>query len=319
MGTSLGAIKRKVAIVGVGYVGASISYALMIKDLAREIVFIECPEKIEKCKAEMNDIRHGIPYMGSSNIYCGGYNDIKDCDLIIITAGRNRNPDETRLEMTEDSLNTTLDVAKEIKEYYTTGVILIVTNPIDIITRAMSEWLDLPEGKIFGTGCVLDSSRFTNVIADYVGLSTDSISAYVIGEHGDGQIALWSKVTIAGIPIADYCQMTGIPFTEKTKYSIEQSVRNMGMEIIKGKGRTHYSIATCVCYIADAILNNRPTIVSVSSVLRGEYGIEGIALSLPSVIDSGGLVRRLTDQLIDNEQSKLREVSDLLASVWISE
>lgn len=305
---------RKVAIIGVGYVGASIAYSLMIKGLAREIVLIEREDSMDKCVAEINDIRHGIPYMGSSNIYCGGYEDIHDCDMIIITSGRNRRPGESRLEMTNDNLKTTSQIVEGIKKHYTKGVILVVTNPVDVVTRALSEWLALPEGRVFGTGCLLDSSRLTNVVADYLGLSSDVINIHIIGEHGDGQIALWSKATIAGIQIDEYCRMTGIPLTDEKKLQMEQQVRRMGMDIIRGKGRTHYGIATCVCYIADAVLNRRSTIVSVSSVLRGEYGINGVALSLPCVIDARGVERRLVDRLSDAEYAKLQGVAATLAA-----
>ena len=305
----------KVAIIGVGYVGSSIAYALTIKGIAREIVLIESPEAAEKCVAEANDIRHGMPYIGPSGIYCGSYADISDCDLIIVTAGRNRNPGETRLEMTADNMKTASQIAADIRKHYSRGVILVVTNPVDIITRALIEWLSLPDGMVFGSGCLLDSSRLTNVIADYVGISSNSINAHVIGEHGDGQIPLWSKVTIAGIPIGEFCGMNGLSFDVSDKERMELQVRQMGTEIIKGKKRTHFGIATCVCYIADAILNHRPTIVSVSSVLSGEYGISGVALSLPSIVDSTGVERRLIDRIDDSEYKRLHAVAELLSSV----
>ena len=298
---------RKVAIIGIGYVGASIAYALTIKGLAQEIVLIEQNEALKKCQAEIDDIRHGISYMGASNIFSGNYSDIKDCDLIIITAGRNRRSGETRLEMTADNITIASKVAEEIKKYYNRGVIVVVTNPVDIITREFTKWLALPDGTVFSTGCLLDTSRLINVIADHVGLSSDIINAHVIGEHGDSQIVLWSKATIAGIPIQEYCQMSGISFTDDTMAIMEQRVRLMGTEIIKGKGRTHYGIATCVCYIAETILNHRSTIVSVSSVLNGEYGIYNVALSLPSIIDASGVRSRLTYRLNDNELTKLKE------------
>jgi len=305
---------RKVAIIGVGYVGASIAYALTIKGIAREIVLIERPEAIDKCISEINDIRHGIRHIGLSNIHSGTYADIKDCDLIIVAAGRNRRPGETRLELAADNLKTTSHIADEIKKHYTKGVVLIVTNPVDIVTKAMTDRLSLPDGVVLSTGCLLDSSRLVNAISDFIGLSPDGINAHVIGEHGDGQIALWSKVTISGIPIDEYCLMTGIPFTGESKTSIELRVRTMGTEIIKGKGRTHYGISTCVCYIADAILDHRPTIVSVSSVLHGEYDISGVALSLPSIIDANGIKRRLTDTLDNDELAALKDVADMLSS-----
>jgi L-lactate dehydrogenase len=171
----------------------------------------------------------------------------------------------------------------------------------------MTEWLELPDGMVFGTGCILDSSRLVNIIADYVELSSDAVSAQVIGEHGESQIALWGKITIAGIPIQEYCNTVGLPFTNEDRREMEYRVQNMGTEIIKGKGRTHYGIATCVCYIADAVLNRRTTIACVSSVFKGEYGIEGAAMSIPSVIGASGVERRLPDHLNDNEYKRLKE------------
>lgn len=286
---------RKVAIIGAGYVGASIAYSLMLKELAREIILIDT--NANASDSEMMDIRHGIPYMGSATIYSGTYADTKDCDLIIITAGRNRRPNETRLDMAADNMKIADGVVAELKKHYTRGVVLVVSNPVDIITYKVNDWMGLPAGMVFGTGCILDSSRFVNVIADYIGIGADVVNAQIIGEHGASQIALWSKVTVAGIPIKEYCETVGLKFDDQEKYMMEQRILNMGTEIIKGKGKTHYGIATCVCYIADAILNRRATIASVSSILNGEYGIHDIALSLPCIINFDGVERRLEDKL----------------------
>lgn len=286
--------KRKVAIIGVGYVGSSIAYALMLKELAREIVLIDANRA--NGEGEALDIRHGIPYMGSAIIYDGDYSDCKDSDLIIITAGRNRRQNESRLDMAKDNIKIADDVTRNLFNYYTKGVILVVSNPVDIITYKIASWTGLENGMVFGTGCILDSSRLVNVIADYLGLSTNVINGMVVGEHGDTQTTIWSKVTVAGIPIDDYCSSVGLNFTQIEKSEIECKVKQMGTEIISRKGKTHYGIATCVCYIADAILNRRPTICSVSSVLTNEYGIEGIALSLPSIIGRNGVEKRIVEQ-----------------------
>lgn len=301
---------RKVSIVGCGYVGSTIAYALMMKELADEIVLIDINKIITD--AETLDIRHGIPYMGLCNIHSGDYKDIVDSDLIIITAGRNRRANETRLDMAADNVKIAKSVCDEIIKYYNSGVVLVVSNPVDIITTKIDEWLNLPKGTVFGTGCILDSSRFTNVIADYLKLNPEIVNAQIIGEHGSSQIALWSKVSIAGTPIVDYCKTIGIDFDNATKMDIEKSVVSMGTNIIKGKGRTHYGIATCVCYIADAILTKRATIASVTSVLRGEYGIFNVALSIPSIITSNGIERTLADCLSDDEYDKIKNSSLLL-------
>lgn len=307
---------RKVSIIGVGYVGSTIAYALMMKELADEIVLIDINRTITD--AESLDIRHGIPYMGLCNVHSGSYCDIVDSDLIIITAGRNRRPNESRLDMALDNVKIAKSVCEEIKKYYNSGVVLVVSNPVDIITTKITEWLNLPKGLVFGTGCILDSSRFTNVIADYLKLNPEVVNAQVIGEHGASQIALWSKVTIAGMAIDEYCKSSDITFNGKIKKEIEDKVINMGTDIIKGKGKTHYGIATCVCYIADAILTKRATIISVSSVLSGEYGINGVSLSVPSIITSNGIERTLDDYLEKDEYLKISKSYDVLKGTLIS-
>ena len=302
---SFGKANRKVSIIGCGYVGSTIAYSLMMRQLTDEIILIDINKKITD--AEVLDIKHGIPYMGMCDIKSGDYSDLKDSNLIIITAGRNRKPGESRLDLTEDNVAIAKTVCNEIKKYYTGGVVLVITNPVDIITTKVSEYLTLPKGMVFGTGCILDSSRFTNVLADYLEIIPDVVNAQVIGEHGSSQIAMWSKVSIFGQPISDYCRTVGKTFDERIKMQIETEVKEMGSKIISGKGKTHYGIATCVCCIADAILNKRATIVSVSSVLDGEYGIKDVALSIPSIIGPNGIERTLADYLDSNEYNKIKE------------
>ena len=293
---------KKVSIIGMGYVGAGIAYALMIKDIAREIAFIDV--KKEAVNAEMLDIRHGMVNMGSAKIKAGTYEDIKNSDLIIVTAGRGRKAGESRLDLIDDNIKISDQVIKNIKKYYKQGVILIVTNPVDIITYYFDKKLKLPKGTVFGTGCILDSSRLKNVIADYVDLEPEFVSATVIGEHGQNQIPLWSSVQVAGLPIEKYCKEVGIDFDENVKSGMGDKVLNMGAEIISGKGKTYYGISTCVCFIADAILNKRAVTASVTSVLNKTCGADNIALSLPSIIDHTGIKRTLEPEM-STKESKL--------------
>lgn len=285
---------RKVAVVGTGYVGSSIAYALAIRDIAREIVLIDT--NAEKAAGEAMDIRHGISCMGTVDLYAGNYSDCRDCDLIIITAGRNRRPGETRLDMTEENVAIMKSVVDSLKQNYTKGVILIISNPVDILTQKVSEWMGLPNGMVFGSGCILDTSRLIRQIADYLGISTGVISGYIVGEHGDGQVPVWSRVTIGAIPIDEYCQALGISWNDRIKNEIAEKTKGMGAEIIQAKGRTHYGIATCVCHLADAILNQKPTIASVTSTLMGEHGVRDVALSVPSVIGSAGVQMRIREK-----------------------
>ena len=285
---------RKIAVIGAGYVGSSIAYALAIREVARQVVLIDIDHK--KADGEAKDIRHGLPSMGTVDLYAGEYSDCADCDLIIITAGRGRKPGETRLDLTNENVKITRAVINEIQRYYTRGVILLISNPVDILTYKVDRWMELPNGMVFGSGCILDSSRFVRTIADYVGLNTGVISGYVVGEHGDGQVPIWSHVSVAGIPIDEYCSDANLEWNDDVKNRLATATKNMGSEIIDAKGKTHYGIATCVCQLADAVINQRPTIASVSSVLQGEHGCRDVALSVPSVIGASGVQQRIREK-----------------------
>lgn len=285
---------RKVAIVGAGFVGSSIAYALALRDIAREIVLIDIAEG--KSAGEAQDIRHGISGLGTADLYAGDYSDCADCDLIIITAGRNRRNNESRLDLTNDNLRIMRTVIKSIQEHYTRGVILIISNPVDVLTFKVDEWMNLNNGMVFGTGCLLDTSRFIRTVADYVGVSTGVINGYLVGEHGDGQVPIWSHVTVGGIPISEYCENVGLAWSKQIRDEISNKTRIMGTEIIRAKGKTHFGISTCVCYLADAIINQRPTIASVSSTLMGEHGVRNVALSVPSVVGPSGVQQRIRER-----------------------
>ena len=178
---------------------------------------------------------------------------------------------------------------------------MIVSNPVDIMTYKATEWMDLPDGMVFGTGCILDSSRFIRSIADYVDLSTGVVSGYVVGEHGDHQVPVWSRVSIGSIPIEEYCTDVGLKWDEEIRTQIAEKTKRMGAEIVESKQRTHFGIATCVSHLADAILNQKPTIASVSTILKGEHGVKGVSLSVPSVIGPAGVQQRIREHWAPEE------------------
>ncbi len=296
-GQALG--NRKVAIIGAGFVGSSIAYALALKDVAREIVLIDINR--EKTIGEAMDIRHGLPGIGTADLYVGDYSDCEDCDLIIITAGRGRRPGESRLDLTNENVKIMRSVIESMQKYYSRGVILVISNPVDVLTYKATEWMGLPNGMVFGSGCILDTSRFVRCVADYVGLSTGVINGYIVGEHGDRQIPIWSHLSVGGIPINEYCDDVGLKWNEEIRASIEVKTKTMGAKIIASKGRTHYGIATCVCQLADSIINMRPIISSVCSVLMGEHGCRDVALSVPSVIGPAGVQQRIREKWAPEE------------------
>ena len=294
---------KRISVIGAGYVGATIAYALDLKGIANDIVLIDTNE--DKARAEADDIRHGIAAMGESAVRAGSYADCADCDLIIITAGRNRLPNESRLDMIQDNIGIMKDVSDEIARYYTRGAVMIVSNPVDILTYYCDRRLGLPNGTVVGTGCILDTSRLVRAAADYFNIRAAAVNGYVIGEHGESQVPVWSAMKVSGVAVEEYCLKKHLKWDASIKATIQTRVKNLGTNIISAKGRTHYGIATCVCMLADAIINHKNVIASVSSPLTGEYGIDGVALSLPSKLCKNGVAERIITELEGQELEKL--------------
>ena len=303
---------KKVSIIGMGNVGASIAYALMLRNLASEIALIDINQNV--VNSEMLDIKHGIHGISDTKIVCGDYSDIKDSDLIIITAGRNRRPNESRLDLTQDNLKIAEEIAKNIEKNYSQGIVLIISNPVDVVTYYMTKRLNLPKGKVFGSGCILDSSRFVSVLSDYLKVAPELVDATVIGEHGELQVPFWSDVKVNNTPLEQYCKENNVILGEQEKAKIEQKVLKMGMEIILGKGKTCYGIATCVSHLADAILNNKLTKASVATCFEGNYGLENVALSLPCLIDRDGAKLIEATKLDVVEFDKLKNAAFLIGN-----
>ncbi|MBE6903272.1 MAG: L-lactate dehydrogenase [Ruminococcaceae bacterium] len=302
--------QKKVAVIGAGFVGASIAYALTLLNLSEEIVLIDINYK--KAQGEAYDITHGVSSFGCCRVYAGDYSDIKNSDLIIITTGRTRKVGESRLDLISDNISIMKNVLSQIKKHYNSGVILVVSNPVDILVSLCDKSLGLPDGKVFGTGCILDSSRFVSCVSEHVGVNIDAVKGYVIGEHGDSQVPLWSSLKISDMPISEYCKKENIEWDEKQKQHIFTRVKNMGAHIISAKDKTHYGIATCVSHLANSILNDKPDVFPVSSVLTGEYGINGVALSVLSEVSSQGIVKRIDAELSASELEALQSSACLL-------
>jgi len=297
-------LKFKVSIIGTGAVGSSIAYALMLKNLASEIVLIDKNKSVSD--AEQLDLNCRLNNISSCDIYSGNYKDIKDSDVIIVTCGRPRKLNETRLDMTYDNLKIAKDVSNEIKNNYTKGIVLVISNPVDIITYKMTKWLGLPQGKVFGTGCALDSLRFVNVLSNFIGKDNYSkIEAMVIGEHGDSQVPLWSNVKVDDVNIEEFCKSKGIYFDEEIKQKLNDLVINMGSNIIKGKGRTNYGIASCVANIVDAVKNDDKQTLSFSYAIDDKYDLKNLALSVPCTIGKEGIESVHIYDLDDNEKQIL--------------
>ncbi|MEG2378375.1 MAG: L-lactate dehydrogenase [Clostridia bacterium] len=291
--------KTKVAIIGAGFVGAASAYAMALRQVCTELVLIDVA--VDKAAGEVDDIKHGLPFLGQMTIYSGGYECVKDCDVIVVTAGANRKPGETRLDLAKKNASIGRGIADSIMEHYNGGVILVVANPVDILTYLFTKWTGLPKGMVLGTGTSLDTIRFRSALASRTGIDVSNIHGYIIGEHGDSQVAAWSNTHIAGIQVDDYCEKNGILLNNTVKAEILDEVKTDGAKIIKRKGATYYGIAVCVATHVDSLLRDCDTIRTMSTVMSGEFGVTDVAVSLPTIIGATGAKKVLVPTFTNAE------------------
>jgi L-lactate dehydrogenase len=298
---------NKVAIIGCGLVGASIAYALSTEGLVSELVLVDINH--EKAQGEAMDINHGLVHFTQMEVYAGEYSDIKDADIIIICSGVGRKPGETRLDLAKNNVKIIKAVAESMKPYYTGSVVLMVSNPVDILTYTIKQAMDLPKESVIGTGTVLDTARFKYFLSRELGVDIRNIHGYVIGEHGDSQFPVWSSVNIAGMALDDYCEMNGVKLDMQ---SVMEQVRNAGAEVIKRKGATYYAIASNVCRIVEAILKNEHAVLPLSTVIPAIPDGKEVAISLPCIVNSRGIEKYLHLKLNQEESKKFRASARVL-------
>lgn len=295
----------KVVIIGAGSVGASIAFAMSINQLCGDLVLIDVNHS--KALGEAMDINHGLPFLGQMQVRAGDYSDCKDCDVIIITAGIPRKPGESRLDLARKNVDLGRQITANMMKYYTTGVILVVSNPVDVMTYMISKWTKLPAGRVIGSGTVLDSARFRYLLSQKMKVDIRNVHGYIIAEHGDSQIPAWSATNIAGLSVEHYCRTAGISFTEQDKAEIALQVKSAGAEIIKNKGATFYGIAIAINTIVESILKSTSTIRTVGCVVNGPYGLNDVVINVPCVLGSEGIERVLELDLTPEEKSMLQE------------
>jgi len=304
---------RKVAIVGCGFVGSATAFCLMQSGLFSEMVLIDADH--DKAEGEALDIAHGIPFVGHVDIYAGGYDDIVDAAIVIVTAGANQKPDETRLDLVHKNVGIYKSIMPEIANRNYQGILLIVSNPVDILTYVACKLSNMPENRVLGSGTVLDSARLKYKLGEHLDVDSKSVHAFIIGEHGDSEIAAWSSANISGVPLNDFCEMRGHFQHEESMERIAAEVKNCAYEIISKKRATYYGIAMSVRRICEAIVRNERSILPVSRMIHGEYGIENLALSMPAVVGYDGVETKVPIALNEEEQAKLRESAETLAGV----
>jgi L-lactate dehydrogenase len=304
---------RRIAIVGAGAVGATLGYALMIRGQADELVLIDINR--DKAEGEAMDLRHGLPFVRPVDVHVGDYADCAGADVVVITAGAASRPGETRLDLAARNAAIFRQIVPEILRYNAEGILLVVTNPVDVLTHLTIKLSGYPTGKVMGSGTVLDSARFRYLLAEHCGVDPRNVHAYIIGEHGDSEVPVWSLSNIAGTRLTDYCVVCrrdceGIP-----KDEIFGRVRDAGYQVIQRKGATYYAVGLAVASIVESILRDQHSILPVSSLMQGQYGLEDVCLSLPAVVGQYGVVQVLELPLDEEELAGLRRSAGVLQEV----
>ena len=305
---------RKVVMIGCGFVGSASAFALMQSGLFSEMVLIDTDKN--RAEGEAMDISHGVPFARQMKIYAGDYDDIADAALIIITAGANQKPDETRLDLVHRNEAIMISIIDQITSRDFGGILLIVSNPVDILTYTALKQSGYPPNRVIGSGTVLDTGRLKYEVGEHLGVDSRSVHAFIIGEHGDSELAVWSSAMISGLPIDDFCELRGYTDHEAATERIFQSVKNSAYEIIERKKATYYGIAMAVCRICEAIVRDEKSILPVSSYMDGEYGLTDVVLSMPAVLGANGVEKIIPVPLNEEELGKLKKSAELLQEIW---
>ena len=304
---------RKAAVIGCGHVGASIAFSLMQRAIFSELVLID--RNREKAGGEAMDLRHGLPYTAAMEIRAGDYADLGDCALVIVTAGANQRPGETRLELIGRNAAILRDVVGRIRQTPFTGILLIVSNPVDILTCEAQAISGYPASRVIGSGTVLDTARLKQLLGSRLGVDSRSVHAVIIGEHGDSELAVWSGANVSGIDLDHFCALRGHPDSARLKREVYEDVRDSAYAIIERKGATYYGIAMAVARIAACIVRDERAVLPVSTVLGGEYGLSGLALSIPSIVGRDGVQAVLELPLAPQEREALAASAEQLREV----
>ncbi len=304
---------RKVAVVGCGFVGSASAFALMESGLFSEMVLIDANR--DKAEGEALDISHGLAFAKPMQIYAGDYPDIADAAVIVVTAGAGQKPGETRLDLVKKNVGIFKSVIPQIAKYNKDGIMLIVANPVDILTYAAQKISGFPENRVFGSGTTLDTARFKYLLGQHLSVDPRSVHAFIIGEHGDSEIATWSSANVSGIPIHDFCEMRGHFDHEEAMVRIAEDVKNSAYRIIEKKGATYYGIAMSVRRICEAIVRDEKTILPISSIQHDNCGISDIALSMPAIVGKDGVEGTVPITLSSEEEKALKASADTLRKV----
>ena len=304
---------RKVVVIGAGSVGTTYIYALLHTGLVAEIALIDIDTK--KVEGEVMDLSHGLPFIPPVNIKHGDYSDCSDANLIVVTAGAKQITGQSRLDLVKRNADIVNSILEQIKQHNTDAVLVMVTNPVDVLAQLALQHLKWTRQRVIGSGTVLDSARFRYMLSQHCGIDPRNTHAYILGEHGDSEVAAWSMTNIAGVPIKKYCKICRKCDSKKTHSQIAERVRDSAYHIIDYKGSTYYAIGLALAKISSAILRNEHSVLTVSTLLQGEYNLNDICLSVPCVVGQNGVEKIIIAPLPSKEQSALEASANAIRGV----
>jgi L-lactate dehydrogenase len=312
--TGAAAATTKVAVVGAGSVGATLAYACLVRGVGRTIALYDIDAA--KTRAEVLDLNHGLQFVPQATVV--GSDDVEVCrgaDLVVITAGAKQKPGQTRLELAEANVALCRTVVPQLLEVAPDAILLLVTNPVDVLTYAALKFSGLPPRRVFGSGTVLDSSRLRLLVAEHCGVAVQNVHAYIAGEHGDSEIPLWSSASIGSVPLLAW-EVPGRPALDAAaREEIHRRVVGAAGEIIRGKGATNYAVGLAAARVIEAVLHDQRQVLPVSSLLDGQAGLGDVCLSLPSVVDRQGVELVLPSPLSEEESDGLRRSAETVRGV----
>jgi L-lactate dehydrogenase len=299
----------KVGIVGTGAVGMAAAYSLFQQRVARHLVLVD--RNHERAEGEARDLEHGQALVGHCQVEAGDWDALADSGVVVICAGAKQNPGETRLQLLERNAGIFADIAEQLDHHAPDAVVIIASNPVDVLTRVMQRLSKRPHQRIIGTGTMLDTSRFRASLGDYYDVNPRSVHAYILGEHGDSEVPLWSDATIGGLHLRDHC-INGRRFDAEVMDALFTEVRDSAYHIIQQKGYTNHAIGLVIAYLIRVIQDDQRSVLPVSVLLEGQFGLEDVCMSLPCVLGSGGLRTRLEPEPDARELDALRRSGETL-------
>jgi L-lactate dehydrogenase len=298
----------KISIVGSGFVGSATAYAMVLRRVASEIVLVDVNPALARAQAE--DILHATPFSNPVQISAGDYPDLAGSSVVVLACGANQRPGETRLQLLERNAKIFEQVTAKVVRHAPEAILLVASNPVDVMTHVVMAIAGLPPGRVIGSGTILDTARFRVLLGEHFGISSQSVHTYVLGEHGDSEVLIWSSAKIGGLPLPEFAEQSGKQLTAETKASIEDGVRRAAYRIIEGKGATYYGIGAGLARIAQAVRDDERAVLTVSNL--GLKGDEGVCLSLPRVISGVGITSTLQPSLSAEEHEALSRSAGIL-------